>query len=352
MIRVLLWAPAASPFGGHKVQMAMTARHLELTGRVHARVVVGLQSDFDEVDVVHGFGLTRMDVRLARRARLPVVLSPVYWAKSYRLGSSQPRSRWEEAKYRFRATTALSRAAALGRHHDKAEGYLRWVIETAALYESVDMLLPNSRSEATQLKQDLGVSTPQRVVPNGVDPSIFREAPAVSREGVLMVGRIEPHKNQLGLIHALRGSGLPLTIVGDPNPDHLGYFDTCRREPKGSVTFLPSLPHDTELVGVYARARVHALPSWFETTGLVSLEAGLVGCNVVTTSRGYAREYLQDLAWYCDPANPKSITNAVIEANSAATAPALRKRILANYTWERTAQATAEAYELVIAGGS
>lgn len=352
MIRALLWAPAVSPFGGHIVQMSMTAKHLNLGGRVLARMTAAPEPDLKDSDVVHGFGLSRAEVRRVRTAGLPVVLSPVYWAKDYRLGVTQPRSLPSELGHRLRAAAVLSLAAARGDHHDKAERYVSWVIETASLYESADLLLPNSASEAEQLRRDLHVSTPQRVVPNAVDEASFTPSPERPRDGVLMVGRVEPHKNQLGLIRSMRGMGIPLTIVGAAHPAHERYLDRCVREGRGHVRFLPALPHGVELANTYARFRVHALPSYFETTGLVSLEAGLMGCNVVTTSRGYATEYFSDLAWYCDPDDPSSIRQAVVDAYNAPLELRLRARILERYTWTRTAEETATAYAELVGTGA
>ena len=91
------------------------------------------------------------------------------------------------------------------------------------------------------------------------------------------------------------------------------------------------------------------LPSWFETTGLVSLEAALCGCNIVSTSQGYARDYFADFAWYCDPARSSSIRDAVEQAWASPPRPKLIDRVLANYTWEHTARESLRAYEMVLA---
>jgi glycosyltransferase involved in cell wall biosynthesis len=99
-----------------------------------------------------------------------------------------------------------------------------------------------------------------------------------------------------------------------------------------------------ELVEVYRRAAVHVLPSLFETTGLVSLEAAAAGCAVVTTDRGYAREYFGELAYYCDPRRRDSIRSAVADALSGGPSPELRARVLSCYTWRHAAVATAAAY--------
>ena len=84
-----------------------------------------------------------------------------------------------------------------------------------------------------------------------------------------------------------------MVIAGDDHPHHPGYAEQCRDEGDGWVTFAGQVPHDsTALADLYQGARVHILPSWFETTGLVSLEAALSGCSVVSTERGHAEEYL------------------------------------------------------------
>jgi glycosyltransferase involved in cell wall biosynthesis len=101
-------------------------------------------------------------------------------------------------------------------------------------------------------------------------------------------------------------------------------------------------PH--ELSALYRRARVHVVPSWFETTGLVSLEAALSGCSIATTDRGYAGEYFDRFAWYLDPGKEGSILQAVRGAWDDPPSPELRERILDRYTWSHVARATLAAY--------
>ena len=167
-----------------------------------------------------------------------------------------------------------------------------------------------------------------------------------SRENVLFVGRIEPHKNQLGLLRAMKLLPYDLTLVGPPHPHHSDYFEACRREAGPNVTFEVAKSHD-ELRALYQAARVHVLPSFFETTGLVSLEAALSGCRIATTERGFAREYLGDYATYLNPADPASIARAVNDAWHRQDDPALRERVMTHYTWPSVAAATRAAYERI-----
>ncbi len=93
---------------------------------------------------------------------------------------------------------------------------------------------------------------------------------------------------------------------------------------------------------------MHVLPSWFETTGLSSLEAAAMGCNLVITRKGDTEEYFGDMAYYCEPDDISSIREAVLNAYSAPKNPKLKDHILENYTWNKTAEQTLNAYKTVL----
>ena len=349
-LTVLLWNPdrARAPFGGHAIQMDMTVEALSRINGISVRVCHEEIPDWHGVDVVHGLGLQLSHIREARRRRVPVCLSVIYVSKAYRERWLAQEPRWRTMLGRARIAGAMSFAAARGRHLAKSEALAWSAIESRANFEAADMLLPNSQMEADTIVRDLAITTPMRVVPNAVDPGRFPPGlPWEQREGVLYVGRLEPHKNQLGLIQALRGTRIRLTIVGGQHPHHAAYAAAVRAQAGGAVRVVGQTPHD-ELKDFYARARVHAVPSGFETTGLVSLEAAIAGCNVVTTEVGYAREYFGDMAWYCAPRDPDSIRSAVLAALAAPPRDTLRRRILDRYTWDHAAAATAAAYRELV----
>jgi glycosyltransferase involved in cell wall biosynthesis len=178
-----------------------------------------------------------------------------------------------------------------------------------------------------------------------VDETIFlatEPPPIEGRQGVLCVGRIEPHKNQLGLARACRELAVPLTLVGPEHPHHPGYVEACQRAYPG-LRWVPECDQQ-DLVGYYDAARVHALCSWFETTGLSSLEAAARRCSIVSTSRGYASEYFGGDAQYCDPADGRSVVSALRNALSERQPGELAKRVRAKCTWSETARRTLDAY--------
>src|SRR2546422_2192132 len=169
-----------------------------------------------------------------------------------------------------------------------------------------DVILPNSHEESEWLRW-LFPRIPKHkfeVIPNGVDlrfregdPSEFRDRYKVE-DFVLFVGRVEKRKNLLRLIRAFVRSRLEtkLVVLGEVVDED--YFVLCKREATDSVLFLPPLPHDsTTLAAAYKACKVVALPSYYETPGLVGLEAGLAGANVVVTAVGGGKGKFCGFGW-------------------------------------------------------
>lgn len=350
-MRVVMWMPLRDVPGGHQVQCDGTVRALRALGvDVHTCFAPSLDFGGARPDVVHGFGLEAGQVRQVRAAGVPVALSPIYWSHEYTSRGPGGR-RSDSIRRRLTAAGVLMRAALSDTHPEKMAGYLRGRQEAAALFESADLLLPNSALETRALQEELGVTTPCMVVPNAVDHELFSPSPDGESEkaGVLMVGRFEPHKNQLALIRALAGSGIRLTLAGPEHPQHADYLARCRREAREREVRFLSARSQADLVELYRQAEVHVLPSWFETTGLVSLEAALSGTAVVTTSRGFASEYFQQDVAYCEPDDVRTIRHALRRALAAGPSAKLRERILQQFTWRQAGQATLNAYRKVAA---
>lgn len=171
------------------------------------------------------------------------------------------------------------------------------------------------------------------------------------KDFILCVGRIEDLKNQLGLISAMRGVDIPTVLIGSLNPAHQNY---CRKilkqvEKRQNLYYFGHMEKEM-LSSAFAAAKVHVLPSWFETTGLTSLEAGIAGCSVVSTNRGYARDYLEDFAWYCDPSDLLSIRNAVTDAFFSPGKPGMKEHIKNNLDPEKTVTQSFKLYQEVLSG--
>jgi glycosyltransferase involved in cell wall biosynthesis len=326
--------------GGGEVQLLKTAEFLGDLG-VHVRLFDPWNDRLGQADWLHLFGTLPECLELARHAKrcgVRVALSPITWY--------DPRVNWRLESGLVRKLRAVASWSAR-RILPQLPSWRRELIQLA------DLLLPNSQAEAIQLQQ-LFAADPSRikVVPNGVDArfadgdeELFHAQFGV-RDFVLVPGRVEPRKNQLAVIHALWGSGIPLVILGDPHPDYPSYLHECIRAADPGVTFIGRLEHDSPLLAAaYATARVVVLASWFETPGLAALEGALAGANIVVTDRGSAREYFGKSASYVQPADIGGIRAAVRAAFLRLRQTELREIVRRQFLWEQVARQTLIAYQ-------
>ncbi len=326
--------------GGGEVQMLSLARALPEAG-VAARLWRPWEDDLGQADCLHLFGSLREYlplVAVARRRGLRVALSPITW---FGLDCcwGEPRA----LRHRLAACARfLVRAACPG-----IPSWRRW------LYHAADLLMPNSQAEAQQLIRYFGVPAEKvRVVPNGADPRFETADPELFpkrfgvRKFVLATGRIEPRKNQLGLLRALRGTGVPVVLLGDPVPGHEAYYQACRREADPSVRFLGRLEHtDPLLASAYAAAGCLALVSWFETPGLVALEAAMTGTPLVLPEGGCAREYFGHHAEYVHAHDLAAMRTAVLAALKRRRSRELASHVSQYFSWRAAARITRKAYD-------
>jgi glycosyltransferase involved in cell wall biosynthesis len=182
------------------------------------------------------------------------------------------------------------------------------------------------------------------------DPDAFRGAYGVTGDFVVSVARLEPHKNQLALIRALKGSGRQLVLIGSPrhNPD---YAAQCRAEADATVRFIDRLPEPL-LWSAYAGARVFALPSHYEVFGLAALEAAAGGARVVCARESGVRECLGERALYVAPDSVADIRAKVEAAWQNPTDRAEQQRfVLGEYSWRRVAERFLAVYRECVQGG-
>ncbi len=341
--------------GGDTVQVVQTARHLEQLG---IETAIKLSKDlinYDEYDLLHFFNLTRpADILYhSKKARKPFVVSTILcnyteYDKYHRKGAGAIFGFLPPNGIEYLKTVARW---VLGKDHLASKEYL-WKGQRRSITEvlkNAAMVLPNSESEYRRIIKDYPCNLKYKVVPNGVDPQLFHRNFTVEKDGnlVLCVARIEGIKNQLNLIRALNNTRFKLLLIGSHAPNQKPYYDQCRSIAAANITFIRHIPQE-ELLGYYQKAKVHILPSWFETTGLSSIEGAAMGCNIVITDRGDAKEYFGSNAFYCDPGKPESILAAVERASSNKYNEQLYETIQKKYTWKQAATETLKAYQQTI----
>ena len=341
--------------GGITVQVIETAKHLRELG---VNVTVHLANEkinYNAYDLFHFFDITRPANILYHISRLkkPFVLTPILidyseYDKQYRQGISG---------FIFRLVSPDT--------NEYIKAILRWLLKKDKLQsknyiwkghkksiryilENVSMILPNSKAEYDKLKKLYKIGKPYSVVYNGIDKKIFFSNPVIKEENlVVCAARIEGIKNQVNLIKALNDTNFKLVLIGQHTQNQKKYYRLCRRLASDNVEFTGKLSQE-EVANYYKKAKVHVLPSWFETCGLSSLEAAAMGCNIVITDKGFTREYFGEDAFYCEPGNIESIYEAVNKASKSFPQKKLQEKVLREYTWEQTAIQTLEAYKKII----
>ena len=339
--------------GGDTVQAVQTARALSLIG-VQADILLSNERiNYDAYDLLHFFNITRpADILYhSQKTKKPFVVSTILcnyseYDRNYRKGITRVFGYLPQNTVEYLKTTARW---LLGRDHLASPDYL-WKGQRKSILEvlfKAAMILPNSKSEAGRVIQAYPAEVKYNIITNGMDPSLFRYDPYIEKDNnlVICVARIEGIKNQLNLIKALNNTPFTLLLIGAAAPNQMDYYHKCREIATANVQFINHIPQH-ELVNYYQRAKVHVLPSWFETTGLSSIEAAVMGCNIVITDKGDTVDYFGDDAFYCDPARPESIYDTIQKASRAPMPASLRDRILTQHTWKQAAIQTLKAYQL------
>lgn len=338
--------------GGDTVQVERLSAGLRARG---CQVTVDVTGTVDPAgfDIVHLFNLatTEFTERLAKRAHeagVPYVVTTLYeeipefhhqshlvaqYLMDY-VRSGQDREWWDTNILDLSQATRAPRFAA------------DWIIAHAA------GLFPNGHSEGAALERDFPDAPQLYTIPLGhevgakVGPELFvREYGA--RDFIFSVGRFETRKNQLMLLKALEDSDVTVVLASGGFTYQPEYDAAVRRFQRRGRTIIVEKVSAEMLSSAYAACRVHALPSWFELPGHVSLEAAAHGKNIVITASGTQFDYFGRAAFYCQPWDPDSVRESVMEAWESPVPSGLVERAI-SYSWEDTVEKTLEAYQDVV----
>lgn len=176
---------------------------------------------------------------------------------------------------------------------------------------------------------------------------------------VLYVGTLEPRKNLLRLLRALkqiRDEGLPheLVLAGA-----MGWMmETFNQEVRAlgledAVHYLGYIPSE-DLPGLFSLATVFAFPSLYEGFGLPPLEAMACDTPVLTSNRSSLAEICGDAAYLVDPQDEGAIAAGLGDLlRDEELRRSLRRKGLkrvADFSWQRAARETSAVYKHVLEG--
>lgn len=349
--------------GGDTVQLLKTKEYLEKLGE-QVDVSTEMEPDVSEYDIVHLFNLMRpqdiyLPARNAKKQGKTIVLSTIYGLYT------------ESERYNRKGITGLlvrmlnmqqidylkviARAVLNGEFNKGVVAYLLKGHKRLQkkIINMVDVFLPNSHSEMKRVASDFRMQDYKYVfVPNAVDIHKFDYNVTVIepeyeqyRDCILCVSRIEGRKNQLNVIKAVKNLPYKMVFLGKAGTNSSSYYEECKNEAGDNVVFLGQIDHD-KLPQFYKLCKVHVLASWMETPGLSSLEAAVMKANIVVTKKGDPEDYFGDHAYYCEPDNVESIQEAIIKAYDAPIDNELVDKVKSSYSWENTARATLEGYNM------
>jgi glycosyltransferase involved in cell wall biosynthesis len=214
-------------------------------------------------------------------------------------------------------------------------------------------------SEPTQRDGELLGLEPDQVcvVPHGVSPRFCPAAAGPEQKKYLLsVGTIEPRKNYVRTLQALercwdRDLAPDWVILGQPGWDHQGFFDQLESSRhRKRITWISKAESESRLIELYqgAMALVHA--SLHEGFGLPVLEAMACKTAVVVSEHTSSAWVAGDAGMLVNPRKVDSIAEGIERIvseswwrNHAASVLALRAK---DFTWQRSAELTHQAYKL------
>ncbi|TWI69005.1 hypothetical protein IP91_00070 [Pseudoduganella lurida] len=332
--------------GGLQVQVRETIAALNrLAGDGHPSLRAELadpnRQRLDQFDLVHVFSAINGNHRVVEAATemgVPVVLSPLLspgWSRT--------------AAFRARVAERLA-----GRLTD-------WNVQTSyaqtkRALQLARLVIALGEPERQAIMSGFHVEPARiRVFPNGISrhffaagPDLFQQRTGIAGPFVLMVGSVNPYKNQRGLVEALAGLDVPIVLIGRVAGAEQGYLDSVLASPW--VRWLGELNHeDPLLASAYRAAAVVALPSHGEVFPLAVLEGMAAGTPVVMTNenaldlRG-SDFALRKVAWHDGAALRQAVCEFIRQPPERAVVQAL----VASYTWQSVAAGMASAYADVL----
>jgi len=351
--------------GGAQIQILKTKEYLEKSGIECDLTTTPFGINYDQYDIVHLTDLTWVyDLliylkELKKGFKGKKVLSTIYWPFDDYASNGAPLL--QKIIFKLFGINGFEYAKALAKFIMKKEPiYLEglkqsYIQNQINIVNDVDWMLPNSQMEMDALNNRLGLSQKNYTVANNaIDTTVFDEIlenNIIERDNNLItfVARIDPRKNQLSFLKAMKDTQYKIRFIGQAAPNSKQYYKTlCEEaEKRGNVEFVSHITQE-EVFNHMLEAKVNVLTSWIETPGLVSLEAGYAGCNIVVTDKGSVRDYFKEYAFYCMPDDIESITVQTVKAMENVFDEGFRKLIKQEFDWSKTAEQTLEAYKRVL----
>jgi len=230
----------------------------------------------------------------------------------------------------------------------------------------LERVLTISHASTRDIIDDFGIERSRcRMVGNGINLDVFHSKPEIERKPDRLITTLSadvPLKGISYLLEALaelrkERPSLHLTVIGSPRRES-GTAELVHRLGLESAVRFTGRVQDVEIARCYAESTVAVVSSLYEGFGFPAGEAMACEIPLVSTRGGALPEVVGeggDTGVLVEPGSARALAagiRAVLDATPDARkdmGKAARERVVANFTWRRTAERHVEVYRELIA---
>lgn len=215
--------------------------------------------------------------------------------------------------------------------------------------KNIDLFLARSEFEKSYIVNALGVQESNvDIVP--LSYNSFVDLSLENKENFCfhLSSITQARKNVMRLIQSAIKYKFNLVLAGSTGTEKSYAPFKKLIDANDNITCLGFISED-QLVDLYRRAKVFALPSINEGVGLVALDAAMYGCDVVITNIGGPKEYYADNAYLVNPYSVDDIGMSIVQAMSTTKQPDLYNHIVQNYSLESCVSKLESLYKNLLA---
>jgi len=196
-------------------------------------------------------------------------------------------------------------------------------------------------------------------IPIGIDTDLFYPKSTLKKEPGRIIVTNSADTPLKGLYHLLFAVSdilkirpVKLVVIGTPK-ENGGIEKLVKKLDLGRHVRFTGRIDNGQFVKEYARAELAVVPSLYEGFGLPVGEAMACRVPVICTTGGALPEVAGDAAKLVPPGNAQALRDAILEllddpSRREAMAEKGYQRVLKEFTWEKTALRTVEAYREII----
>lgn len=335
-----------SQAGGDSLQIKETAAYLRLLGH-EITISTSKKMDPKNFDILHFFNLIRPAQFLYYlQFDKPIIVTSIY--VDYSEYESKNARGLRKIILKSFGKFGLEYFKTIGRWVNKTDGFpgISYILNgqkssIQKIIKGANTLIVASHQERDLIREDFNLEVDSFCKISLGSEHFEALESSETRSGIACIARIEGLKNQLQLIKATKEEKDRIIIIGQAAANQLEYAEECKNIAGENVQFTGQLKAD-KIAKILSETQVHAMISFYETTGLSSLEALKSGCQIVISEKGGQKEIFGDHAFYADPENLDSIKNAIVQAKNAKLSH--KDWVMKNFSWEKSAQEISDIY--------